>query len=674
MNYPKSRKEQVRETFFGVEISDPYRWMEDQDSPEVAKWVDEQIACTEEYLSKIPNREELRKRLEELYHFDKYLPGLMILGDGLVFGIQEGLNNQPTFYLRDKEGTKLLLDPNTMSEDGTKAFSISGATTDGKFVGLLSAEAGSDWQVMHIFDVKNRKMCDDVIQNIKFTNTAWYRDGFFYSGYDIPDDKRDLSSLNSEQTVFYHKMGTSQKEDRKIYSDPENPLRYLSLDVSEDERHLVLTISAGTSGTEIRYKSAESGEDAPFVTIFEGFSHDYYFSGCEGDELFFLTNRDASNMRILSYHTVSGEIRETVAESSFFIDQAIVSQDKILMNCSRNAMSRLFIFNRKDSSLREVELPSIGSVLAADFKKDRAYYSLGSFLMPTHHYALDVDTGKSALLHAPKLPFRSDDYVTEQKFFRSKDGTEVPMFLTHKKGIVTDGSHPALIYGYGGFQISLTPYFSVPTLQLLENGFVHAVVNLRGGLEFGEEWHKAGMLDQKQNVFDDMIAASEYLIREGYTSADRLAIHGGSNGGLLVGAVVNQRPDLYAVSLPQVGVLDMLRFHKFTVGWGWICEYGNPEEEDDFRVILKYSPLHNIREMKYPATMILTADHDDRVVPAHSFKYGATLQEKADPSNPVLLHITKDAGHGAGNAVRKVIDERSDVIAFMLHHFAKSDR
>lgn len=686
MNYPFSKREEVRETLFGVEVADPYRWMEDQDSPELAKWIEEQIACTEAHLAQFPDRAGLKQRLRELYDYQKFSPYVAHLKGRLVYELNDGLNNQPIFYLMDlpkerpqdfdysKVERRVIIDPNQLSSDGTTSISLAGSSKDGKYLCILSAESGSDWQVMNVLDLETGDRLDDEIKNIKFTGAAWDDEGFYYSGYDIPDEKRDLSSLNSQQIIYYHKLGTPQSSDRRIFTDPENPLRYIGLMITDDKKHLLLTISAGTSGTEYRYLSANAGENAEFKTILEGFDFGYHFIGNDENDLYFMTDKGASNMRIIAYNTDSDTIREILPEQDYYIDSAILENGKILLHCSKKAISQLRCYDIASGKMKEYELPGIGSIFSMDLDSDAkyCYFAFGSFLMPTHHYVLDMETGKISVLNAPRLSFDPGLYVTEHIDFTSKDGTEVPMFLLHKKGMKLDGKNPGFIYGYGGFQISISPAFNAATIQMLEHGFVYAVVNLRGGLEHGEQWHRDGMLHNKQNVFDDMIAGSEYLIEKGYTSSDRLAIHGRSNGGLLAGAVMCQRPDLYAVSLPQVGVLDMLRFHKFTVGWGWMTEYGNPDVEEDFKYILKYSPLHNIKSVRYPATLVLTADHDDRVVPAHSFKFGAEMQHTADKSNPVLLHITKGAGHGAGNAVKKVIDERSDVLAFMLMHFAKN--
>ena len=688
MNYPFSKREDVKETIFGVEVADPYRWMEDQDSSELAKWVDEQIAFTEDYLSKVPGRDKLKARLRELYDYQKFSAYVFHCHGRLIYELNDGLNNQPVFYIMDNNSKddaakevdyteiarRVLIDPNQLSGDGTTSIALAGDSKDGRYLCILSAESGSDWQVMNIIDLETGERLADEIKNIKFTGASWDDEGFYYSGYDIPDDKRDLSSLNSQQIIYYHKLGTAQSSDKKVFTDPENPLRYIELSVTDNRKHLLLSISEGTSGTEYRYRPADAGDDAPFRTILEGFDYGYYFVGNEGNDLYFLTDQGASNMRIIAYNTDNYAVREVISEQDYFIDSAILQNGKILLQCSRKAISQLRCYDIATGSMREYELPGVGSILSTDMdsKAEYCYFAFGSFLMPTHHYVLNLTTGKISILNAPKLSFDPELYVTEHVDFTSKDGTQVPMFLIHKKGIKKDGKNPGFIYGYGGFQISISPSFSASIIQMLEQGFVYAVVNLRGGLEYGERWHKDGMLHNKQNVFDDMIAGSEYLIEKGYTSSDRLAVHGRSNGGLLAGAVMCQRPDLYAVALPQVGVLDMLRFHKFTVGWGWMTEYGNPDVEEDFRYILKYSPLHNIKPIRYPATLVLTADHDDRVVPAHSFKFGAELQHTADKTNPVLLHITKGAGHGAGNAVKKVIDERADVLAFMLANFAKN--
>ncbi len=686
MNYPKTKKQDIVEQFFGVAVEDPYRWLENQEDPEVDAWVSLQAELTEKYLSEIPYRDGIKKRLSELYNYDKYSE-LFTRGGRIFYSVTEGLNNQPIFYCVNSEeifnsnckcgdsdlsnapSKKVIINPNALSEDGTTAIYVGGLSKDGKYMAVLISESGSDWHVVRVVDVATGKMLDDELKNVKFTSAAWYGDGFFYSRYDIPDSKRDLSSVNSAQSVYYHKLGESQEKDVLIYVDHENPLMYVHLISTDNEKHQLLVISKGTGASEIRYRPAAIGGD--FKVIVPGFDVDYNYIGCEGDDLYFATNDGASNMKIAAYNAENEKFRDVLPESGDYIDSAVYDGGKILLNVSRDAVSALKLYDVKSGITSDIKLPFVGSIHFVDMDAERGFalFSASSFLLPVHHYIVDLKNLSLRPVGSPELNFDPSQYITEQVFFRSKDGTKVPMFVTHKKGIPMDGSNPAFIYGYGGFSISITPAFAPSNIQMLEHGIVHAVVNLRGGLEYGENWHKAGMKFNKQNVFDDMIAGSEALISMGYTKPERLAINGRSNGGLLVGAVVNQRPDLYAVSLPGVGVLDMLRFHKFTVGWGWIDEYGSPEIEEEFKYIYKYSPLHNIKNVKYPATMIITSDHDDRVVPAHSFKYGAALQEKAGKCSPVLLRIARGAGHGAGNAASKVIDERADTLAFMLHNF-----
>ncbi len=690
MKYPVARKDNTKEVLFGREVADPYRWMEEE-SKELNQWIDEEIELTQSYLEAIPEREHLVNRLSELYDYDKFGISLIPLKDKVIYSVSEGLNNQPTYYvLNEQTGERrVLISPTRFSEDGSVSAVLGDVSKDEQYITVLLSSSGSDWQEIIVLNIENGEQLEDHIDNVKFSGTSWYKNGFFYERYDVAENQKDLTSVNSVQKVYYHELGTKSDDDVLIYSDSDNPLRFNSLHVSHNEQHLILTISEGTSGTEIRYmhasdldleniqkiaietakKDDSSVVDAGFKTIVKGFQYNCYMMGGKDDEVFFLTDEGASNKKIVAYNGTTDTFRDLVPESEYFIDGFDSSESILALNMSKDAISHLKIMDLKSGKITDCELSEIGTVFSVAIgKNDSVYYSMGSFLLPTHHYKMDISNGKSEIINAPKLNFSTTDYITEQKFFASKDGTKVPVFITRPKNIKMDGSNPLFLYGYGGFTISITPAFSPANIQMLEHGMIYASVCLRGGLEYGEEWHKGGMLQNKQNVFDDMIAAAEYVIAEGYTKPERMAIHGRSNGGVLVGSTINQRPDLFAVAIPQVGVMDMLRFHKFTIGWGWMAEYGNPDVEEHFNFIYPYSPLHNIKEMRYPATMVVTSDHDDRVVPAHSFKYAATLQEKASNENPVLLRVTKGAGHGAGNAVRKVVVEKADTLAFILNN------
>lgn len=671
MKYPISRKEDVKEILFGHEVADPYRWMENEGDPELNQWIDAQIATTRAYLDENGERDAILNRMKQLIDFKRYGMTVFPAGKRSIYAMIEGSQNQPKYYIHT-EGEceeKTLLDPNTFSSNGTVSVFLSGLSKNKRYIGYLKSQSGSDWHTVHVLDLETGKELPDVLTDVKFTGTAWKGDGFYYSRYDSAAEGKELTSLNEFQRIYYHKLGQPQSEDQMIYEDLSDPRRYNSITVTNDEQHLILVIGAGTSGTEIRHKRADSS--CGFKTIFPGFQYDYDFIGSEGNLLYFVTNDECSNYRLVAYDVEKDEMKDVVPEQENTISMATKIGNRIAIVYSKHARNHIKLFDLEGHFVANVELPGIGSIfnINADEENRRVFFSYGGFLSPVSLLYADIDTGKTTVFKEQQLPFDVSQFETEQVFFSSKDGTKVPMFITKKKGLPMDGSNPTLLYGYGGFNVSLTPTFSASTIEMLERGYIYAEVNLRGGEEYGENWHKAGMLENKQNVFDDCIAAAEYLIANKYTSPSRLALHGRSNGGLLVGAVINQRPDLFAVAFPQVGVMDMLRFHKFTIGWGWIVEYGNPDVEKDFRNIYKYSPLHNIKEMLYPATMVMTADHDDRVVPAHSFKYGATLQEKADPSRPVLIWIAKEAGHGMGTSALKVLEEKADMAVFMLKNF-----
>jgi len=517
-------------------------------------------------------------------------------------------------------------------------------------------------------DLEKKQLLEDELNWVKFTLVSWYKDGFFYSAYTQPEEGKELSAKNEHMKVYYHKLGGKQSQDKLIFSDPSHPLRFHGIQVSEDETCLILNTSEGTYGNETRVRRIDAQDDE-FRLLFKGFDNTFEYIGSEGEELFFLTDKDASNKKIVKAHAITLEVRDLIAEADDTLENAWKIGDKVVCHYLKDVVSKAYLFDTTGKLQKEIKMPGIGSAYEFDGDKEMTsmFFTFGSFSSPVEIYSLDLVTGEPKRFKERTLSFDPTEFITEQIFCESKDGTKVPVFITRKKDLICDGKNPTLLYAYGGFNISLTPSFDPSIIYLLERGGIFAQANLRGGAEYGEAWHKGGMLLNKQNVFDDFIAAAQCLIERKYTSSQYLAIHGRSNGGLLMGAVTNQRPDLFRVVFAQVGVMDMLRYHKFTIGWGWAVEYGNPEEEEHFKNILKYSPLHNIQEKDYPSVMVMTADHDDRVVPAHSFKYIATLQEKNTSANPVLIRVDQKAGHGLGKSIEKLIEENVDKLAFLFH-------
>jgi prolyl oligopeptidase len=567
---------------------------------------------------------------------------------------------------------QVFLNPNEYSKEGTVAISIAGFSKDERFVAFTYQKAGSDWQELFVMEIATRKQLNDRLEWVKFSGASWYKDGFYYSRYDKPSKGKEFSSQNRNHKVYYHKIGTPQSRDQLVYTDPNHPLRYFGASVTEDERFLIVNVSEGTYGTELHYKDLRL-PNAPLKLLFKGFASEYDVIDNVGDKLIVLTNQGAPNRRIVLVDPkapVESNWKTLVKEQPQLIESAATGGEKLFVTYLKDCSSKIYQYNTDGSGMKEIKLPGIGTAGGLGGKKTdyTLFYTYTSFNTPPVIYKYDVKSGQSELFRSTTLPFRPDDFVTSQIFYPSKDGTKVPMFIVHRKGLEMNGKNPTLLYGYGGFNVNLTPSFSASRIAFLEQGGIFVMANIRGGGEYGEAWHKAGMLHKKQNVFDDFIAAAEYLITNKYTSSDYLAIQGGSNGGLLVGACLTQRPDLFRVALPAVGVMDMLRFHKFTVGWGWAVEYGSSDHKGQFDFLYKYSPLHNIKSgVKYPAVLVTTADHDDRVVPAHSFKFIATLQNVA-PENqyPLLIRIETDAGHGAGKPMSKAIAEVSDIYSFML--------
>lgn len=671
--YPETRKDTtVVDDYHGTQVADPYRWLEDDRSAETAAWVAAQNAVTQDYLAQIPYREQIKQRLTELYDYPKEGTPFRV-GEYYFFYKNDGLQNQSVlYYQKGLDGTpEVFLDPNTLSKDGTVALNTVTFSKDDRYAAYSVSRSGSDWVDIYVMEVATRKQLADKIEWVKFSGASWGDGGFYYSRYDAPAEGASAYSAKNEfQKVYFHKLGTSQAEDRLIYEDKTHPLRYFSGFVSDDFRWLFIVGSEGTSGNEILYKNL-TVPNASFKTLFKGFANDYSIVDCIGNTAYVLTNAEAPNFRLVSVdlNAAVPVATDVIPESENLLEWATTAGGAIFAGYLKDASSRVYQYGFDGALVREIALPGIGTAggFSGEAEDTEVFYGFSSFNVPPTSYRYTIADGTSTLYHETKVNFDVSAFTVEQVFYPSKDGTRVPMFLVYKKGLKRDGSNPVYLYAYGGFNISRTPGFSASNILLLEQGGIYALANIRGGGEYGEAWHRAGMLEKKQNVFDDFIAAAEYLIAEKYTSPQKLAIAGGSNGGLLIGACLTQRPDLYCATFPMVGVLDMLRYHRFTIGWGWVVEYGSADNAADFPYLYKYSPLHNIkRGTCYPPTMIMTADHDDRVVPAHSFKFGATLQAAQGCENPILLRVESDAGHGAGKPISKSIQEQADIWSFFL--------
>ncbi|HRP89477.1 MAG TPA: prolyl oligopeptidase family serine peptidase [Edaphocola sp.] len=673
--YPHTDKVKQVDNYFGTKIEDPYRWLENDTSKKTEAWVKAETSFTNNYLTKIPYRKTIIDRLTQLWNYEKYSAPSKN-GKYYTFYKNDGLQNQAVLYIQEgiNGQATALLDPNKLSSDGTVALQATSFSKDKKYFAYAVSASGSDWQEIYVMDVAGKKLLSDKLEYVKFTGISWKgEEGFYYSGYSQPKDEATKFSAKTEfQKVFFHKIGTPQSEDVLIYEDKEHPLRYVGAGLTEDERFLVLSISEGTDGSEIKVKDLSKGSDLPFVTLVQGFSTNAEVVDNVGDKLLVNTNFEAPNYKLVlmdpnrpdpySWKTI---IRETNNK----LEGVHTGGGKLFAQYQKDATSAILQYTYDGKLERTIKLPGIGTISGfGAHKEDKDfYYTFTNFVTPPTIYKYEIANGKSTLFRKSAAQFDPNQYESKQVFYPSKDGTKVPMFIIHKKGLKLNGNNPTMLYAYGGFNISLNPGFNMTIIPFLEAGGVYCVANLRGGGEYGEKWHQQGMLENKQNVFDDFIAGAEYLIKENYTQPKRLAIRGGSNGGLLVGACMTQRPDLFAVAIPQVGVLDMLRFHKFTVGWGWVVEYGSSDKEDQFKYLIKYSPLHNIKQgICYPATLVTTADHDDRVVPAHSFKFAATLQEYQNCNRPTLIRIDSKAGHGAGKPTSKVIEEAADIFSFTL--------
>ncbi len=670
--YPAAERGDVVDDYFGVAVADPYRWLEDDTSEATAAWVAAENAVTQDYLAQIPFRGAIRERLTELWNYAKESAPAKH-GDWWYYSYNDGLQNQSVLYRTKRPGEpgEVFLDPNALSEDGTVALSAVSFSKDGRYFAYAASASGSDWVEIRVLDTETLAPTGDRIEWVKFSGAVWAPDskGFYYSAYDAPKGSA-LSEQNRFQKVYYHALGTPQSADRLIYEDRQHPLRYFHAWPSDDGRWLFVVASEGTSGTEVLYKKVA---DAKFRILLPGFDADYAPVECRDDRLYYVTNRDASNYALRSVSlTAPQDDAVVIPEHERNLLEGVGSAGGYLFaSYLEDAQSKIRQYGFDGTLVREVELPAIGSAggFGGEEEDTELYYTLANYTSPATIYRYDIATGVSTLYKAPDVAFDPSLFVTEQVFYPSKDGTMVPMFITRRKDMKFDGQNPCYLYAYGGFQINLTPGFNPAAIMFVEQGGIYCVANLRGGSEYGEAWHRGGMLENKQNVFDDFIAAAEWLVYNKYTSSEKLAIAGGSNGGLLVGACEVQRPDLYAVCLPAVGVMDMLRYHKFTIGWGWAVEYGTSDVAEQFAYIYPYSPLHNIREgVAYPATLVTTADHDDRVVPAHSFKFAATLQHCQGGDAPILIRIDSKAGHGAGKPTSKRIDEAADCFAFLFQN------
>lgn len=670
ITYPVTQKGNVIDTIFGIPVPDPYRWLEDDNSDETAAWVKEQNKVTFDYLEKIPYREQIRESLTKMWNYEKY--GIPFKeGDYIYFTKNDGLQNQSVYY-RQKAGgdPEIFLDPNTFSADGTVSLGELGFSSDGSMMAYSVSEGGSDWRKVITMDALSKKIIGDTLTNIKFSGISWQgNDGFYYSSYDKPEGSQ-LSAMTDQHKLYYHKLGTMQSEDKVIFG-ADLKRRYVGGYLTEDERYLVVSASISTTGNELYIRDLTKISDT-FRPIAGNFDNDHYIIDNEDSKLFIVTNLNAPNGKIVTVNAENPGVENWVdfIPETENVLEASTGSGYFFANYLVDAISRVKQFDINGNLVREIGLPGIGSVQGfGGKKKDKEiYYSFANYITPGIIYKLDPHSGDTQIYKKPSMLFNSGDYESEQVFYDSKDGTRIPMIITFKKTMMRNGKNPAMLYGYGGFNSSTTPGFSITAAEWLELGGIYAVANIRGGGEYGEKWHLAGTKLNKQNVFDDFIAAAEYLIENNYTSSQYLAIRGGSNGGLLVGAVMTQRPDLMKVAIPMVGVMDMLRYHKFTAGAGWAYDYGTADESKEmFNYLLKYSPVQNVKEgVVYPSTLITTSDHDDRVVPAHSFKFAAQMQAKQSGNNPVLIRIETKAGHGAGISVSKSIGLYTDIFSFTL--------
>jgi prolyl oligopeptidase len=677
MRYPETRKSDQVDTYFGVRVADPYRWLEDDTSTETARWVEAENTVTFAYLDAIPFRPRLKERLTKLYNYPRFGAPYR-RGDFFFFSKNDGLQNQSVIYMQKGiDGTpEVLLDPNAFSTEGTTQLATLALSKTARYAAYCKSTGGSDWHDCYVMDVASRKALPDELKWVKVSDIAWKNEGFFYSRYSEPARGKELTASNDDHKVYYHRVGTPQSADELVFEDTRNPQRFHTVATTEDERFAILDVSErgkGKDGNAVYFRDLNATDKTWKPIVSEIGNDSYQVIGNVGDAFLIQTNAGAPNWKVVRFDPrASGAARwrDVVPEKAEAIETASTAGGRLFVTYLKDVTTRAYAHALDGALENEVDLPGAGIASGLGGNHDDAFifYSFTSFTSPSTIYRYDIATRKSTLFRAPEIPdFKAGDYDTRQVFVTSKDGTRVPMFLVHRKGLKLDGNNPTLMYGYGGFNVNTTPNFSSLRLALLEQGVVYASVNLRGGGEYGETWHQAGMKLKKQNVFDDFIAAAEWLASNQYTSPARLAIQGASNGGLLVGAVANQRPDLFAAVVQQAGVMDMLRFHKFTIGWNWVADYGSSDNEAEFKVLAAYSPIHNVRRQKYPATLITTADHDDRVVPAHSFKYAAAMQAAQTGDAPILIRIDTTSGHGASSTTKN-IEQTADIYSFLFRN------
>jgi prolyl oligopeptidase len=672
--YPQTRKVDTVDTYFGVKVPDPYRWLEDDNSDSTKKWVDEENKVTQDYLSQIPFRNKIRDRLRTIWNFEK-MSAPYLKGTRYFFTKNDGMQNQSVLYYKEglNSEEKLLLNPNTLSPDGTTALQGWEVSHDGKYMEYGTSKAGSDWEEFNVMEIASGKLLDDHLKWIKFSGASWKDNGFYYGHYDVPTGS-ELSAANDHQKLFYHKLGDSQDKDQLIYKDDAHPNRMFSPQVTEDQKWLIVYSSEFTSGDGFMVKdlSDPKSDFKTIVELKEG-GDDYGVLDIANRKMIVRTNHGAPNYKLVEVdfdHPEEANWKTIIPEGKSMLEGVSLAGDKYIANYLVDVKSQLMIYSK--DGVKEGDLPMDKMVSVSELSSDRkdslVFVGIATFTGPPSIIKYNLNTKQSSLYFRPNLDFKTDDYETEQVFYPSKDGTKIPMFITHKKGIKMDGNNPCFIFGYGGFTSHYSPEFRIDRAVFLESGGVYCVANIRGGDEYGETWHQGGIKCNKQNVFDDFIAAAEYMIAQKYTCKEKLACQGRSNGGLLIGACETQRPDLYKVCIPMVGVMDMLRYHKFTIGRAWSSDYGLSENETEFHCLYKYSPLQNIKETTYPATLITTGDHDDRVVPAHSFKFAATMQAKQQGDQPILIRIDKNAGHGSGKPTDKQIEEFADIWAFVFYN------
>lgn len=677
--YPVAdRDETVVDDYFGTKVADPYRWLENDTSAATMAWVEAERALTNEYLSHIPIRETIKNRLTEIADYERYGVPSKRFGK-YFFSKNDGLQNQSVYYVQDAEGVpEVLLDPNKLSDDGTVSLGDMSLSNDGKYLAYTIQRSGSDWVEIYVMDIATKELLNDHIEWAKFTAAEWYKDGFFYAAYDKPVDGKEFSNVNENHKIYYHKLGDAQEKDKLYYENPDQPRYFHQVSITDDERYMFLFESGQGAGHTLWIRDMADSE-GEFVEIASDMDYEYSPIDIIDGKMFIKTNYGAPKGKVcvVSLNDIKKATVENwtvlIPESNNVLVSAQMGAGKLILTYDQDASNHAFVYELDGTMKHEINFPTFGATgIVSRYEEPEIFYAFTSFTFPTTIYRYDIETNKSIVFRSPNVDFNPEDYITEQVFYTSKDGTRVPMFMTYKKGLKKNGKNPTLLYGYGGFNITLNPGFSVMRIPFLERGGIYAMANLRGGNEYGEEWHLAGTKLQKQNVFDDFIAAGEYLVENKYTSPDYLAINGGSNGGLLVGACINQRPDLFRVAVPEVGVMDMLRYHLFTIGWNWASDYGtSADSEEMFKALYAYSPLHNIKsgdDVHYPAIMVTTADHDDRVVPAHSFKYAATLQAAKTGDEPKIIRIDSKAGHGGGKPMAKVIEEEADIYAFIFYN------